>query len=259
LTRSPPRVAAEGGIACGYICQRVQIVGSINISGRNETSYLQHLLTAFLFHTNFTPNPLKITLLATSATAIPRLSFIPRHQRAGIHSARRASAPRSPMLLEWRSSHSKLPLLLRLAARAWQLGGVGEHLGSTPLPTSPSIEHTSGEICTVALPKPTTSGRNHPVAQMFPSKIIFQRQFAKYGLECPLRDHWKVFGSMDDLRELIYAVAQSTVVAQLLTKPLPANAPQFYNISHFSTLHISQGRCEAWQAHNNFIQIFEFR
>ena len=94
---------------------------------------------------------------------------------------------------------------------------------------------------------------------MFPSKIIFQRQFAKYGLECPLRDHWKVFGSMDDLRELIYAVAQSTVVAQLLTKPLPANAPQFYNISHFSTLHISQGRCEAWQAHNNFIQIFEFR
>jgi hypothetical protein len=111
----------------------------------------------------------------------------------------------------------------------------------------------------VALPKPTTSGRNHPVAQMFPSKIIFQRQFAKYGLECPLRDHWKVFGSMDDLRELIYAVAQSTVVAQLLTKPLPANAPQFYNISHLSTLHISQGRCEAWQAHNNFIQIFEFR
>ena len=221
------------------------------ISERNETSYLQHLLTAFLFHTNFTPNPLKITLLATSAPAIPRLSFIPRHQRAGIHSARRASAPRSPMLLEWSSSHSKLLLLLRLAAKAWPLGGVGEHLGSTPLPTSPSIEHTSGEICTVALPKPTTSGRNHP--------IIFQRQFAKYGLVCPLRDHWKVFGSMDDLRELIYAVAQSTAVAQLLTKPLPANAPQFYNISHLSTLHISQGRCEAWQAHNNFIQILKFR
>ena len=227
--------------------QRVQIVGSINISGRNETSYLQHLLTAFLFHTNFTPNPLKITLLATSAPKTVAHSPTP----AGRHSAASASAPPSPMLLEWSQRVCKLPLLLRLAARAWPLGGVGEHLGSTPLPTSPSIEHTSGEICTVALPKPTTSGRNHP--------IIFQRQFAKYGLECPLRDHWKVFGSLNDLRELIYAVAQSTVVAQLLTKPLPANAPQFYNISHFSTLHISQGRCEAWQAHNNFIQIFEFR
>ena len=78
MTLSPPRVAAEGGIAYGYICQRVEIVGSTNISSeRNETSYLQHLLTAFLFHTNFTPNPLKITLLATSAPAIPRLSFIP--------------------------------------------------------------------------------------------------------------------------------------------------------------------------------------
>jgi hypothetical protein len=167
LTRSPPRVAAEGGIACGYICQRVQIVGSINISGRNETSYLQHLLTAFLFHTNFTPNPLKITLLATSAPAIPRLSFIPRHQRAGIHSARRASAPRSPMLLEWSSSHSKLPLLLRLAAKAWPLGGVGEHLGSTPLPTSPSIEHTSGESALWLFPNQQqvdgiTRGTNDP-------------------------------------------------------------------------------------------------
>ena len=224
--------------------QRVQIVGSINISGRNETSYLQHLLTAFLFHTNFTPNPLKITLLATSAPAIPRLSFIPRHQRAGIHSARRASAPRSPMLLNWSSSHSKLPLLLRLAARAWPLGGMGEHLGTTPLPTSPSIEHTSGEICTVALPKPTTSGRNHPVAQMIPSKIICQRQFAKYGLECPLRDHWKVFGAMDDLRELIYAVAQSTAVAQLLTKPLPANAP------HSITFHI----CPLFTSHKDGVK-----
>ena len=235
--------------------QRVQIVGSINISGRNETSYLQHLLTAFLFHTNFTPNPLKITLLATSAPQTVAHSPTP----AGRHSAASASAPPSPMLLEWSQRVCKLPLLLRLAARAWPLSGVGEHLGSTPLPTSPSIEHTSGEICTVALPKPTTSGRNHPVAQMIPSKIIFQRQFAKYGLECPLRDRWKVFGSMNDLRELIYAVAQSTAVAQLLTKPLQANAPQFYNISHLSTLHISQGRCEAWQAHNNFIQIFEFR
>ena len=144
---SPPRVAAEGGIACGYICQRVQIVGSINISGRNETSYLQHLLTAFLFHTNFTPNPLKITLLATSAPAIPRLSFIPRHQRAGIHSARRASAPRSPMLLEWRSSRSKLPLLLRLAARAWPLGGVGGTLGIDSSPHLPKHRtHIRGNL-----------------------------------------------------------------------------------------------------------------
>ena len=155
---SPPRVAAEGGIACGYICQRVQIVGSVNISGRNETSYLQHFLTAFLFHTNFTPNPLKITLLATSAPKTVAHSPTP----AGRHSAARASAPPSPMLLEWSQRVCKLPLLLRLAARAWPLGGVREHLGSTPLPTSPSIEHTSGEICTVALPKPTTSRRKSP-------------------------------------------------------------------------------------------------
>ena len=33
---------------------------------------------------------------------------------AGRHSARRASAPRSPMLLEWSESSPKLPLLLRL-------------------------------------------------------------------------------------------------------------------------------------------------
>jgi hypothetical protein len=47
----------------------------------------------------------------------------------------------------------------------------------------------------VALPKPTTSGRNHPVAQMIPSKIIFQRQFAKkdndHAPEFQTCDHWQ--------------------------------------------------------------------
>ena len=140
---SPPRVAAEGGIACGYICQRVQIVGSINISGRNETSYLQHLLTAFLFHTNFTPNPLKITLLQL----YPDCRSFPDTSGAGIHSARRASAPRSPMLLNWSSSHSKLPLLLRLAARAWPLGGVGGTLGIDSSPHLPKHRtHIRGNL-----------------------------------------------------------------------------------------------------------------
>ena len=146
MTLSPPRLAAEGGIAYGYIHQRVQIVGSINISGRNETSYLQHLLTAFLFHTNFTPNPLKITLLATSAPAIPRLSFIPVTP-VGRHSARRASAPRSLMLLPWSQRVCKLPLLLRLAARAWPLGGVGGTLGIDSSPHLPKHRtHIRGNL-----------------------------------------------------------------------------------------------------------------
>ena len=64
---------------------------------------------------------------------------------------------------------------------------------------------------------------------------------------------------MNDLRELIYAVAQSTAVAQLLTKPLPANAPHSitFHICPLFTSHkdgVKHGR-----AHNNFIQIFEFR
>ena len=203
MTRSPPRVAAEGGIACGYICQRVQIVGSINISGRNETSYLQHLLTAFLFHTNFTPNPLKITLLATSATAIPRLSFIPRHQRAGIHSARRASAPRSPMLLPGSNSRSKLPLLLRLAARAWPLGGVG---GALRIDSSPHLPkhrtHIRGNLHCGSC-QTNNKWTESPCGTNDPFKN-HQRQFAKYGLECPLRDRWKVFGSMNDLYKRDY-------------------------------------------------------
>ena len=58
---------------------------------------------------------------------------------------------------------------------------------------------------------------------------------------------------------LLNSLLPNCTAEQLLTKPLPANAPQFYNILHFFTLHISQGRCEAWQAHSNFIQIFEFR
>ena len=143
MTLSPPRVAAEGGIACGYICQRVQIVGSVNISGRNETSYLQHFLTAFLFHTNFTPNPLKITLLATSAPQTVAHSPTP----AGRHSAASASAPPSPMLLEWSQRVCKLPLLLRLAARAWPLGGVGGTLGIDSSPHLPKHRtHIRGNL-----------------------------------------------------------------------------------------------------------------
>ena len=154
------------------------MLGSINISGRNETSYLQHFLTAFLFHTNFTQNPLKITLLATSAPQTVAHSPTP----AGRHSAASASAPPSPMLLEWSQRVCKLPLLLRLAARAWPLGGVGGTLGIDSSPHLPKHRtHIRGKSALWALPKPTTSGRNHPVAQMIPSKIIFQRQFAKKG------------------------------------------------------------------------------
>ena len=143
MTLSPPRVAAEGGIAYGYICQRVKIVGSINISGRNETSYLQHFLTAFLFHTNFTQNPLKITLLATSAPQTVAHSPTP----AGRHSAASASAPPSPMLLPSRQRSLKFPLLLRLAARAWPLGGVGGTLGIDSSPHLPKHRtHIRGNL-----------------------------------------------------------------------------------------------------------------
>ena len=64
----------------------------------------------------------------------------------------RASAPQSPKLLELRKSHRKLPLLLRLSARALPSAGWGE-----------KQRNTSGEICTVALPKTTRSGRNYHV------------------------------------------------------------------------------------------------
>jgi hypothetical protein len=73
------------------------------------------------------PTPLNDHPSCHISPAIPRLSFIPVTP-VGRHSARRASAPRSPMLLDWSRSHSKLPLLLRLSAKAWPLGGVGEHL-----------------------------------------------------------------------------------------------------------------------------------
>jgi len=61
------------------------------------------------------------------------------------------------MLLPWSHSHRKLPLLLRLSAKAWPLGGVGEHLQAQK-----EIGENLPRGC-VALGKPTTSGRNHQV------------------------------------------------------------------------------------------------
>ena len=91
-------------------------------------------MTSFRFHTNFT-NPLKITNLAISPTKsnYPKLLLIPQHQQAGIPAAG-ASAPQSPMLLFWSSSNPKLPLVLRLSARAWPTRAEGKQAGFTPSP-----------------------------------------------------------------------------------------------------------------------------
>ena len=64
---------------------------------------------------------------------LPKASHIPGHQRAGIPAAG-ASAPQSPMLLLSSQSFSKLPLVLRLSARAWPTRAEGKQLGFTPSP-----------------------------------------------------------------------------------------------------------------------------
>ena len=133
----------------------------------------------------------------------PDCRSFPWHQWAGIHSARRASAPRSPMLLPGSNSRSKLPLLLRLAARAWPLGGVG---GTLRIDSSPHLPkhrtHIRGNLHCGSC-QTNNKWTESPCGTNDPFKN-HQRQFAKYGLECPLRDRWKVFGSMNDLYKRDY-------------------------------------------------------
>ena len=115
-------------------------------------------MTSFRFHTNFT-NPLTITHLATSPTKsnYPKLLLIPQHQQAGIPAAG-ASAPQSPMLLFWSLSNPKLPLVLRLSARAWPTRAEGKQAGFTPLfPPGEEQSTDRGKLTEY----PTSSGKNH--------------------------------------------------------------------------------------------------
>ena len=106
-------------------------------SGSASKELTYNTSTSFRFHTNFT-NPLKITNLATSPTKsnyvqLPQAVAHPSTP-ASRRSAAGASAPRTPMLLFLRSSNPKLPLVLRLSARAWPTRAEGKQAGFTPSP-----------------------------------------------------------------------------------------------------------------------------
>jgi hypothetical protein len=70
---------------------------------------------------------------------------------------------------------------------------------------------------------------------------------------------WQSLAVGEPLLLLIKPLLRNGTVAQLLTKPLPANAPQFYTSSNLSTLHMSQGRCEGMAGPQQLHTFLEFR
>ena len=88
---------------------------------------------------------------------LPKASHIPGHQRAGIPAAG-ASAPQSPMLLLSSQSFSKLPLVLRLSARAWPTRAEGKQAGFTPSPHL-VIAHIGANLQSTQHPVDRITGR----------------------------------------------------------------------------------------------------
>ena len=148
-------------------------------------------MTSFRFHTNFT-NPLKMTNLATSPTKsnYPPQTVAHPSTPASRRSATGASAPRSPMLLFSRASHPKLPLVLRLSARAWSARADGNQLTLTPLPTWLRTEHTSGQTYRVPNIQWTESLGDYLSRSLFlcdatPSHAgeVFKFAFSKFAIQ----------------------------------------------------------------------------